>query len=343
MNGLLLVNLGTPEAPTTSAVRRYLREFLADPRVVDLPYLGRMALLYAIILPFRSPRSAHAYQRIWNPERGSPLLFHSQDLRNLVAQELGQTWEVRLAMRYGRPDLDVALTELETSGCTRIYVLPLYPHHASSSTGSTVEAVYRAAASRPAVPNLTILPEFYDHPGFISSLAEILGPELDTFQPDHLLLSYHGVPEHHVQATELAPGGHCLRSEACCFAMDRVNLRCYRAQCFATSRALATTLGLDPTKVLTAFQSRLGRVPWIRPYTDQLLAELPEPQGKRILVACPSFVVDCLETLEEVGIGLRERFAERGGELRLVPCLNALPSWGSAVATMVRQAAQPLR
>lgn len=339
MNGLLLVNLGTPDAPDTASVRRYLAEFLWDHRVLDIPAIGRFFLLYGAILPFRPAKSARAYQKVWSAETGSPLLHHSTALTEAVRAELGQGWAVALGMRYGRPDLKSALDALETAGCTRIFVLPLYPQYASSSTGSTVERLFTLAAQRPATPNLTILPEFYDDPDFIDSVKTVAAPILDALQPDHVLMSYHGLPERQVQATQIGGAGHCLANGACCDRIETINSRCYRAQCYATTRALTAALGLAPAKVSVSFQSRLGNIPWIQPYTDEVLPKLAA-QHKKLAVLCPSFTSDCLETLEEIGMAAKAEYAKLGGELTLVPCVNSHPRWVQAVADRARAAAR---
>ena len=338
MNGLLLVNLGTPDAPTTSAVRRYLAEFLWDHRVLSIPAVPRALLLYGAILPFRPAKSAEAYQKVWDPATGSPLMHHSKTLAAAVQTTLGQGWKVALGMRYGNPPLGDALQSLEDSGCERIFVQPLYPQYASSSTGSTVERVMGWAAQRPATPNLSILPEFYADPDFIAAVAEVARPRLAAFAPDHVLMSYHGLPEDQVKATQLGSGGHCLTTADCCASISTVNSRCYRAQCFATTRALSSALGLDPSTVTVSFQSRLGRTPWIKPYTDVLLPELAA-KHKRLAVLCPSFVSDCLETLEEIGVRAKEEYEALGGTLELIPCPNASPAWVEALAQRARRAA----
>lgn len=339
MRGLLLVNLGTPDSTAVGDVRRYLAEFLDDPRVLDMNPLGRKLLLNLVILPFRPKRSAAAYREIWG-DRGSPLLFHSQDLAAAVQVELGQGWKVVLGMRYGRPSLLSALEELVAAGVTDLVLLPLYPQYASSSTGSTLEHAYHLTAAMPAVPALHAVRDFYDHPAFIEAVAETLRPRLASFAPDKVLFSYHGVPERQVQATDLSPPGaaHCLASPSCCDAICPANRACYRAQCFATTRVLAQVLGLQTHQWEVAFQSRLGRIPWIRPFTDERLVALPGEGIKRLLVLCPSFVSDCLETLEEMGIRGRKDFLEAGGEAyELVPCVNSDPGWARGVARLARE------
>lgn len=337
--GVLLVNLGTPDRPDVPAVRRYLAEFLSDERVLDMHPLARALLLYGVILPFRPKRSAAAYQKVWDPERGSPLLFHSQDLAAALQAELGQGHVVRLAMRYGQPDLPTAIEALEAAGCGRLVVVPLYPQYASSSTGSTLERVYDLVKGRPVPPAVAVVPDFYDHPGFLGPSASIARPLLADFGPDHVLMSFHGLPEHHVRFTDFS-GSHCLSDAACCAALNDANRSCYRAQCFATARALALDLGLADDAWSVSFQSRLTKVPWIKPYTDIVVPELAKAGVRRLAVLCPSFVSDCLETLEEIGIGIKEEFEATHDEaaLLLVPCVNSDPRWVEGLAAMVRSA-----
>ena len=336
--GVLLLNLGTPDSPSVRDVRRYLREFLSDPRVLDTNALGRALLLYGWILPLRPRRSAAAYRKIWT-ERGSPLLVHGRALADSVAKDLGPGFAVELAMRYGEPSIEAALERLAQASVERTIVLPLFPQYAGASTGSALERVYALAGRRWNVAALSVLPPFYGHPDFIRALEAVVRPEHEVFRPQHLLLSYHGLPERQIRRSEAA-GRHCLAGEACCDAMGPANRYCYRAQCFATSRALAAGLDLADGEWSVSFQSRLGRTPWIRPYTDRVLPELADRGIRRLLVACPSFASDCLETVEEIGIRAASQWQELGGgELRLAPCLNDHPSWAQAVAGWVRTAA----
>ena len=323
MTGVLLLNLGTPQAPTTPAVRTYLREFLSDGRVIDIHPISRFLLVNFIIAPFRSPKSAAAYREVWT-EEGSPLMVHSETLAEKLQGRLGQGSRVVLAMRYGQPDIPSALEKL--SDCERIIVLPLYPQYASSSTGTGLEAVFSAASKRLVVPPLSVVPPFYNHPAFISAVAEVSRPHI---QPDdHVLFSYHGIPVHHLPCTPCDPGTACP-------APSGARAACYRAHCYATTAALVEALDLEDRWSI-AFQSRLGRRPWIQPYTDVLLDEFPGKGIKNLAVLCPSFVADCLETLEEIGIRAEEQFTEAGGErLTLIPCLNSHDVWVEAVATLL--------
>jgi ferrochelatase len=324
----LLINLGTPDAPTTPAVRRYLREFLSDPRVIDINPIGRALLLNLVILPFRPAKSAAAYQKIWDAETGSPLLSHSKALAAGVAAQLGAGWQVELAMRYGKPSIADGLERLR--GCDRIVVLPLYPQYAASSTSTSVARVMELATARWDVAPLEIVPAFYAEPKFIAAFAAVARPVLAEARADHVLFSFHGLPERQIRKSGDAT---CLASPTCC---DREPPpTCYRAQCFSTARALANELAI--TDYTVCFQSRLGRTPWITPHTDVVIGELAKTH-KRLAVFCPAFVADCLETLEEIGMRAKEQWLAAGGEeLVLVPSLNATPAWVDAVCALVER------
>jgi ferrochelatase len=333
--GVLLLNLGTPRSPETGDVRRYLREFLSDPRVIDTAAPLRWALVNLVIAPFRAPRSAAAYRKIWS-EAGSPLLANGLALRAALAAELGAEHVVELGMRYGEPSIAGALARLCDAGVARIVALPLFPQYASSSFGSALARLYELAAARTNVPPLEARGEFCDAAGFVAALAEIARPRLDSFRPDHVLFSYHGLPERHMRASD-PTGRHCLVSQTCCDAPVPANAHCYRAQCHATTRALVRALGLPTGSFSLSFQSRLGRDPWIRPYTDVRLPELARAGVKRLAVLCPSFAADCLETLEEIGIRGAEQWRAAGGEaLELVPCANAHPAFVRFLAGRVQ-------
>ena len=339
MTGVLLVNLGTPEAPETGPVRRYLRQFLSDSRVLTLPAPLRWLLLNLVILPTRPAKSAAAYRKIWLPE-GSPLLVHSKQLTKSVAERLGPEYRVELAMRYGSPSIQSGLEALEAAGADRLVVLPLFPQYASSVTASASAEVMACLDRQGDFPPLEIMGAFYDEPEFAGSWAAFAAPGLDAFAADHVLYSFHGLPEDQIRASDPS-AGHCLSSHNCCEAPGLSLRRCYRAQCYATARSLSAALGLDTGSTSVAFQSRLGPRPWIQPFTDKVLPELAEQGVKRLAVFCPSFVSDCLETLEEVGMRLREQWAELGGEdLWLSPCPNADPRFAEAVAGWIRQRAR---
>ncbi len=341
MTGLLLINLGTPDEPKTGAVRRYLREFLSDPRVIDINPVGRFLLLNLIILPFRPAKSAEAYQQVWS-ERGSPLLHHGVDLAERVAEHMGTDWKVELAMRYGNPSIAAALGRFRDAGIDRIVVMPLFPQYASSSSGSAIEAVFREAGKLWNVPSISVVEPFYNDDGFIDAFAALGRSTIDSMKADHVLFSFHGLPERQVKKSD-DTGRHCLASDSCCDQIVTANRNCYRAQCFVTARRLAQQLKLDPEDYTICFQSRLGRTPWIRPYTDEVLDELAKAGKKRLAVYCPAFVADCLETLEEIGLRAKEQFLAAGGEaLELVPSLNSSSKWVDAVVGLVAQHAQSM-
>ena len=334
--GVLLINLGTPDAPETGPVRRYLREFLSDPRVLDIGPVGRAALLYGVILPFRPQKSAEAYRKIWMKE-GSPLLVYGNALRDRLQDALGPGWAVELGMRYQSPSLRSAIEKLRARGAREVSVVPLYPQYASSSTGSSLEEMYRLVGEAWNVEALRVLPPFYDRPAFLDAFADVGRPVLEQARPDHVLFSFHGLPERQVKKSD-PTGAHCLASAECCDVQVSANRWCYRAQCFFTARALGQRLGLEQGKWTVTFQSRLGRTPWIRPYTDIVIPELAGKGVKRLVVFSPAFVADCLETLEEIGIRAKDQFLACGGEaLTLVPSLNAHPSWVRGLTRMLRE------
>lgn len=337
MTGLLLINLGTPDEPTTPAVRRYLRQFLSDPRVIDINPVSRFMLLNLIILPFRPSKSAEAYRLIWT-DRGSPLLFHSQDLTKAVAERLGDGWSVQLGMRYGKPSIKDALIALGNDDVDRVVVLPLFPQFAASSTRTALEETTRQAPKVWDAPHLVEVESFYDHPGFIDAFAEVGKRGLAAAKPDHILFSFHGLPERHIKAEDDS-GEHCLVKDDCCARMTDANQHCYRAHCYSTARAIAAKLDLAEADYTVCFQSRLGRTPWIKPWTDVLLGELGAAGKKRLVVFSPAFVADCLETLEEIGIRGKKQFLAAGGEeLILIPSLNSSATWTDAVADIARTA-----
>lgn len=321
-NALLLINLGTPDAPDIPSVRRYLREFLADPRVIDLPAPLRYLLLYCFILPFRPKTSSHAYQAIWT-DKGSPLLRNSQKLVAKLALRLENTCQVAIGMRYGHPSIAEALDSL--SHCESLTILPLYPQFSSAASGSTIEKVLHLVASKTTQPSIKLIRDFYQHPGFIEAQAELIRPYLATH--DYILFSYHGVPERHLLRSGCKPV--CQKA---CPAITEKNQACYKAQCYETTRAIAGKLGLEPERYSVSFQSRLGKTPWIQPFTDFVLPELAHKGVKRIAITCPSFVADCLETLEEIGLRARSQWKNSGGEeLTLIPCLNDNDHWVDAI------------
>lgn len=329
--GLLLINLGTPASPSVADVRRYLAEFLSDWRVIDLPWPLRYILLYAFILPFRPKKSAHAYQAIWT-EQGSPLLVYSERLLSRLREKLPKSYEVSLGMRYGHPSIDTALAQL--AHCQEISVLPLYPQYASASTGSSIEYVFNYYAKQAHIPNLRIIRDFHDHPAFIEAFAALIRPYI--LNHDHILFSYHGLPER--QLTKLGCNPVCRGS---CPSDSAPQNACYRAQCTRSTALIAAQLSLEPSKYSMAFQSRLGKTPWIQPYTDEVLVQLAAQGVKRLAVTCPSFVSDCLETIEEIGIRAKAQWLALGGEaFTMIPSLNDSDEWLSAILSIASLDAQ---
>lgn len=314
-NAVLLVNLGTPENPDKKSIRKYLKEFLSDKRVIDLPFLLRYTLLYAIILPFRTPKVCEAYKSIWT-KHGSPLRYHSEQLLKKVQAKLKDTHKVALGMRYGTPSIKDAIATLKD--CAEITILPLYPQYSSAATGSTIEYILKEIATLGIIPNLKIIRDFYNHPAYIKAQTEIISKYLK--KDYHLLFSYHGLPERQLKKStcheicEICPGNKNTQSTT----------GCYRAQCFMTTELIAKELNLDKNKYSIGFQSRLGKTEWIKPYTDKVMEDLATRGVKNLAVVCPSFVADCLETLEEIGIRAKHDWETlTGGKLQTIPCLNS--------------------
>lgn len=328
--GILLVNLGTPASTRVADVRAYLGEFLTDPYVIDLPWVLRQLIVRAFILPTRPRRSAEAYASIWNaagPGTGSPLLHYSLKLLDALRTRLPAT-PCELAMRYGEPGLDRGIAALIDRGSTELLLICLYPQHADSTRETTIRAVRERL---PAGIRLNVQPPFYDDPAYLDAQAETIRRHLPA-RWDHLLLSYHGLPERHLTRAD-PTGSHCLATPTCCETASAAHATCYRHQVRVTSRALAQRLGLADGQWSESYQSRLGRLPWLAPYTDEVLRALPGRGIRHLAVACPAFVADNLETLEEIGITGRQQFLAAGGEsFTLIPCLNDDPSWVDVLA-----------
>ena len=336
---VLLVNLGSPNSSSVSGVRKYLREFLMDGRVLDAPYPVRFGIVHFMILPWRPKKSAAAYEKIWTAE-GSPLLVTSCKVQARLQQRLGMP--VELAMRYQNPSIDKALEKLRAEGVKKLLLIPMFPHYAMSSYETAVARVASLLTKIAPEMSLSVMAPFYEHPGYIKALVGSAADYLK--QPyDHLLFSFHGIPERHLHKSD-PTSCHCLLKTECCAGTSPVHHTCYRAQCLKTARAFAKSAGLPDDKFSIAFQSRLGRDPWLQPYTDHVLETLARTGTKKLLVICPAFVADCLETLEEIGIRGRESFLQAGGEeLTLIPCLNEHPLWIAALEKMVREWLAPGR
>ena len=329
---ILLVNLGSPASTSVADVRRFLREFLMDGRVLDAPYPVRWGIVHLFILPRRPALSAEAYQKIWTPA-GSPLVVTSQKVRAALQDRLPVP--VELAMRYQNPSVPAAIGRLREEGIQEVLLIPLFPHYAMSSYETAVARVKEVIADIAPEMALTVAPPYYDHPDYIQALVASASEYLRR-DFDQLLFSFHGIPERHLRKAD-PTGCHCLTAADCCALASPAQQTCYRSQCFKTAQAFVQAAGIPPSQYSIAFQSRLGRDPWLKPYTDRILESMGKAGVKKLLVMCPSFVSDCLETLEEIGLRGRETFrAAGGGGLTLIPCLNDHPRWVDALEKMAK-------
>lgn len=335
--GILLINLGTPTAATSKAIRTYLFEFLRDRRVIDIPRLLRFLLVTLIILPFRPRRIRAAYQKIWTPE-GSPLLVNSVKLQQALQRSLKDTFIIRLAMRYGQPSIKEQIAQI--AHCEEILVAPLYPQYAASSTATALAEVFRCLEQGWNVPSIKTLPAFYQHPLFIDAWAEIISAAHREFPWDYLLFSYHGLPKRHLTKSGCSHAVTDCTSSPCPLNAPEAAHYCYRWQCYKTTEKIAERLNLAPGTYGVSFQSRLGRTPWIEPYTDLILPELHKRGIRKLAVVSPSFVSDCLETVEEIGVRLREQWYsyQQGAEFLRIECLNDHPVWTKALAQIIEEA-----
>jgi ferrochelatase len=333
--GVLLVNLGTPDSPSVPDVRKYLREFLMDARVIDIPFISRFLLVNLIIAPFRAPKSAKIYQEVWT-DHGSPLKYFGERVTSLLQNALGDDYQVELGMRYQSPSIANALNQLKDKGLEKIIVLPLFPQYASATTGSVQEKVMEIVKTWQIIPEMVYVQSFFEHPQFIEAFAEIGRKYLQSQDFDHILFSYHGLPERQILKGDHS--GTCLKeayqypekeAEAnCCATLHAHNRSCYRAQCFATSRMLAEELGIKPEQYTVCFQSRLGKSPWLKPYTEDIVKKIVKEGKKKVLAFSPSFVADCLETTIEIGEEYKEVFIHEGGEhWQMVESLNDNELW----------------
>jgi ferrochelatase len=331
--GVLLVNLGSPDSPSVADVRRYLREFLMDGRVLDVNWLVRFCIVNFAILPSRPKQSAEAYHKVWTPA-GSPLVVTSRNVQVKLQQRVPVP--VELAMRYQHPSIPEAVRRLAQKGVDDVLLIPLFPHYAMSSFETAVERVKEVAAALVPRMRVQVQPPCFDQPDYIAALAASAQGHLQRGY-DHLLFSFHGLPERHMRKTD-PTGRHCLAANDCCETASPAHATCYRAQCFKTVAAFVKQANVPKDKYSISFQSRLGRDPWLKPYTDYELPRLAERGVKKLLVICPAFVADCLETLEEIGLRGRDSFLAAGGkEFALIPCLNEHPLWLTALEGMVRR------
>lgn len=334
--GVLIVNLGTPDSPNTPDVRKYLREFLMDGRVIDIPYIPRFLLVNGIIAPFRAPKSAKVYKELWLPE-GSPLKIYGVAVEKLLQEALGNDYVVKLAMRYQSPSIESSLDAFQKMGLTDMVVIPFFPQYASASTGSVYEEVMRVLQKWQVMPQLRFVNQFVQHPKFIQGFVQNAQKYMKAYDYDFFLFSYHGLPERQIKK------GDCTKEVcklgSCCDTLHAMNQHCYRAQCFETTRLLVKALNIPEGKYTTSFQSRLGSDPWVKPYTDDVIKELPKKGIKSVLAFSPAFVADCLETTIEVGEEYKELFEEAGGKhWQLVESLNDSPIWIETLVDLVHQA-----
>jgi len=326
---ILLVNLGSPDSPSVPDVRRYLNEFLMDGRVIDAPWLVRRFVV-GMILINRPKESAHAYEKVWTKE-GSPLVVTSRHVQALLQKRVSVP--VELAMRYQNPSIESAVKNLAVKGATEVLLIPLFPHYAMSSYETAVVRVKEVARTLAPQMKLTVQPPYFESPDYIAALTASAKDFLETGY-DHLLFSFHGVPERHLRKSD-PTHRHCLMVNDCCNAASEAHQFCYRHQCFRTAEAFVQGAKISAGKWSVSFQSRLGKDPWLKPYTDFELAELPKRGVKKLFVICPAFVSDCLETLEEIGIRGCETFLQAGGkEFAQIPCLNEHPRWIAALEKM---------
>jgi len=330
--GVLLINLGTPDSPSTGNVRKYLREFLMDRRVIDIPFLNRWALVNLIIAPFRAPKSAKVYQEVWT-EEGSPLLTNGLKLKELLQKSLGENFVVELGMRYQNPSIEKALETFKKDNYKEIVVIPLYPQYASATTGSTIEEFNRVISKWEVIPSIRIISNFVNNMKFISSLVAVAQKKINSTDYEHFVFSYHGLPERQIHKSSC--NNYCQLGK-CCDKYTVKNYYCYRAQCFETTRLLTAALRIPEKKYTICFQSRLGKDEWIKPYAETVIHDLREKGIKKVLAFSPAFVADCLETTIEVGEEYKEEFLKLGGETwDLVDSLNTEKTWVECLKSMI--------
>jgi ferrochelatase len=327
---VILANVGTPDEPTVPAVRRYLFQFLNDRRVIDLPWLLQKFLVNVIIVPFRAPKSTKLYQMLWT-EKGSPLLTISNESRNKLQERLGENYEVFVGMRYQNPSLKKALQTIRDKRFDKIVVLPMFPQYASSTAGTIAQLVNTETAAWNVIPEITIISQFYDHPGFVKAFAA----QIRKYKPedfDHIIFSYHGLP--FSQTDRVHPAIKTINCN-CEVEMPEHGRFCYKATCYETTRLLAKELGLPKSAYSVAFQSRLTKN-WLKPFSDKEVIKLAKDGKKRVLIAAPAFIADCLETIVEIGVEYQHLFEENGGEkIQLVKSLNANTDWIETLAELV--------
>ena len=338
--GIVLMNLGSPNSTSVGDVRRYLNEFLMDERVIDIPYIARLLLVRGIIVPFRAPKSAAAYRSIWTKE-GSPLIVLTKQLQSALQSQVQEP--VEIAMRYGDPSPAAAFDALMTKvkDLQEVVLVPMYPHYAMSSYETAVVYAQEIHKKKRYPFKLTVIEPYYNQADYLDALTESIRPYLQQ-DYDHIVFSYHGVPERHIHKGDVT-GQHCLKVPNCCEVSSQAHAQCYRHQCLATTKLVANKLNIPSSQYSFSFQSRLGRDEWLKPYTAIRLAEMPKEGIKKLLIACPAFVSDCLETLEEIAEEGKEIFMHAGGEsFTMIPCLNSHPLWVNAIKEMINNKDVPV-
>jgi ferrochelatase len=332
--GVLLVNLGSPESPTAKDVKPYLDEFLMDEYVIDVPFLLRALLVRGIILQTRPKKSAAAYAKIWWDE-GSPLIILSKRLQAKIQKQV--SIPVELAMRYGNPSIESGLQKLSDQGITEVLLFPLYPQYAMASTQTILVLAEKLRKEKFPQMHFTIVPAFYNQKDYVRDLSNSIKKHLEGFAYDHLLFSYHGIPERHIRKTDITKS-HCKIDGSCCNTPSPAHQFCYRHQCYETTKQVVEFLGIEEGKYSQTFQSRLAGDKWLTPYTDVEVNKMPEKGIKKLAVVTPAFVSDCLETLEEIAMEAKHEFKERGGEEFLaIPCLNDDDEWAKTLSRWVDQ------
>jgi protoporphyrin/coproporphyrin ferrochelatase len=329
--GVLLINLGTPDSPSVKDVRKYLFEFLNDPRVIDIPAVARLFLVNFIIVPFRAPKSAKRYKELWT-ENGSPILFYGRSVQKKLQQVLGDNFDVELAMRYQNPGLDEVLSQMEKNNYNKIIIVPMFPQYASATTGSIVEKVMKIIRKWFIIPEISIINQFYDNEGFLDTIVE-QAKKYNLNDYDHIIFSYHGLPIR--QVDKVYGDGTLCKEHNCESEINESNLYCYKATCYATTRLLVEKLNISKEKYTVCFQSRLDKN-WLEPFSDKVVIEQAKKGAKKLLVLSPAFVSDCLETTVEIGIEYQKLFEQNSGEkIQLVESLNDHPMWVEALKEIV--------
>ena len=328
--GVLLINLGTPDSPSVKDVRSYLFQFLNDPRVIDIPKILRMILVNLIIVPFRAPKSAKIYKELWT-ENGSPLLYYGEKVEKMLDESLGEDYDVHLAMRYKNPNILDVLAKMKVKNYKKIVLLPMFPQYASASTGSALEMAMKEISTWWTIPEVKVISQYYDNEKFLNAVVD-RASKYDPKEYDHVLFSYHGLPERHVD--KVYEEGLCSDRD-CEHEITEENQYCYKATCFATTRLIAERIGLKESDYTVCFQSRLDKK-WLEPFSDMVVEQKAKEGAKKLLVFSPAFTADCLETIIEIGDEYQEIFEEHGGEkVQLVESLNDHPMWVECLKELV--------